>query len=70
MMLAACQTNQTPISVSEKQVEELTKSCRIIICQGFTPIYYAANDTVETRRQVVAHNAVWDKQCKVPNFQR
>lgn len=34
-------------------------------CLVFEPITYSVNDTKETRRQIVGHNAAYDIYCEV-----
>lgn len=35
----------------------------LIVCQNFKPITWVESDSVRTRAQVNAHNAVWDAYC-------
>lgn len=51
MSLVACQT--TGSVATDKSVA----------CQAFKPIYWSKDDTVDTAKQVIEHNAVWKKLC-------
>ena len=54
MMLTGCQTTMTPTyETSGVQVA----------CDSFELITYSRMDTMETRRQIVGHNATWGLLC-------
>ena len=48
--LAACKTT-TPIAATDTS------------CLAYEPIRYSRNDSEETRRQIIEHNAAWDALC-------
>lgn len=50
VLLASCQTTA---SVGTKSVA----------CEAFQPIYWSKDDTLETAKQVRAHNAAWKSLC-------
>lgn len=47
LLLAGC---QTPLA-------------SVVYCQVTTPITYSRNDTLETRAQILEHNAVYEELC-------
>lgn len=53
LLLAACQINQTPTSA-------IDASAKMIVCDSFGRISYSRKDTLETREEIVEHNATYD----------
>jgi len=58
MILAACQTMQTPTLETEDAPKSINKACLI-----FEQISYSRTDTEETRREIVGHNAAHNCYC-------
>lgn len=54
LILTACQTSQT----KTLETEGTHSACNI-----FESITYSRNDTALTRKQIIAHNAVYDWLC-------
>ena len=53
--VTGCQTMKTPISGTDEPT---------VACAAFAAISYSRDDTKETRRQIVGHNAAYDALCK------
>jgi len=41
----------------------ITSGTNRVACRVFEPIRASTIDTVETKKQVIVHNAKWDKLC-------
>ena len=41
-----------------------TTVIKVPTCDGFSLIYPSRNDTLETKRQILAHNEFYEKVCK------
>ena len=52
--VTGCQTMKTPTSVTDADH---------VACTAFQPITYSRDDTRETRRQIVGHNAAYAALC-------
>jgi len=52
LLMAACKTTAS--------VETEPPSA---MCVAFKPIYWSKDDTVDTQKQAVAHNAAWKALC-------
>lgn len=45
--------------------QNTTEIIKVPTCDGFSLIYPSHSDTLETKKQILAHNEFYEKNCKV-----